>query len=177
MCLSHLGLRSLYSCILRYNMYKGVLVASPRSILLAISIDCPLDISAQASLLAVLLPLSLLSNLSGGAGMSTHQRVNSSRKPPSIPIVPAGPSTVWTMARATKAPRKEDMIPAARMSREGTRRGEARQGSPNNSTSCSAGQHNVGYKDKGRPMRLSRLTVVVNTIVALRGVPTRFRTR
>lgn len=70
-----------------------------------------------------------------GSGMTTHQMASSKRRPHRMPMVPAGARIVWTIARATKAPRKDDMMPAKRMSREGTRRGEARQGSPNSSTS------------------------------------------
>lgn len=75
------------------------------------------------------------SYLSVGMGMTIHQMVNNRRRPQRIPIVPGGPRTVWTIALATKAPRKEDMIPKNRISRDGTRRGEARHGSPNSSTS------------------------------------------
>lgn len=70
-----------------------------------------------------------------GVGITIHHIVNNRRSPHKIPIVPAGPSTVWTIARAVNAPRKEDMMPRNRISRDGTRRGEARHGSPNSSTS------------------------------------------
>jgi len=66
--------------------------------------------------------------------MTIHHIVNSRRSPHKIPIVPAGPRIVWTIALAVKAPRKEAMMPKNRISRDGTRRGEARHGSPNNST-------------------------------------------
>jgi hypothetical protein len=70
--------------------------------------------------------------------MTTHHIVNSNRSPHKIPIVPAGPRIVWTIALAVNAPMKEAMIPKNRMSRDGTRRGEARHGSPNSSTSYSS---------------------------------------
>jgi hypothetical protein len=70
--------------------------------------------------------------------MTTHHIVNSRRSPHKIPIVPAGPRIVWTIALAVKAPMKEAMIPKNRISRDGTRRGEAKHGSPNNSTNCSS---------------------------------------
>jgi hypothetical protein len=70
--------------------------------------------------------------------MTTHHIVNSRRSPHKIPIVPAGPRIVWTIALAVNAPMKEAMMPKKRISRDGTRRGEARHGSPNNSTNYSS---------------------------------------
>lgn len=101
--------------------------------------------------------------------MTTHQIVNNKRRPHNIPIVPDGPRTVWMIARATNAPRKEDMIPMNRISREGTRRGEARHGSPNSSTIYTNLSMILLYV---RAMRRA-LTVVVRTIVAFKGVPIR----
>lgn len=70
--------------------------------------------------------------------MTTHHIVNNRRSPHKIPIVPAGPRIVWTIALAVNAPMKEAMMPKKRISRDGTRRGEARHGSPNNSTNYSS---------------------------------------
>ena len=102
--------------------------------------------------------------------MTSHHIVNNRRRPHNIPIVPGGPRSVWMIARATKAPRKEDMMPMNRISRDGTRRGEARHGSPNSSTSYI--KVSVVHIYVTREIR-ERLTVVVRTIVAFRGVPIR----
>jgi len=155
--------------ILRLPPSYNAIVQTTRFLLLQISSTYP-HVTPPGRYYATVIsevsdPLrSMYSFLVCGVGMTTHHMVNNRRRPHRIPIVPAGPRIVWTIARAVNAPRKEDMIPRKRISRDGTRRGEARHGSPKSSTSFLSA---FIYSEMGR------LTVVVKTIVALSGVPIR----